>query len=81
MKININNFSKKGEKIYKNLIKKDFELKHKGEIITIELDNKDYFIGKTPVEALKKAKVKYPEKVFYTKRIGYDSVYEVRRVS
>ena len=77
-RINVNKISKEGEKLYKSLIKKKFESKNKGKIIVFELKNKEYFLGKTPIEALKKARVKYPNKIFYTKRIGYDSVYEVK---
>jgi hypothetical protein len=42
----------------------------KGEIAVIEPETGDYFLGKTLTEALKKAKAKYPDTVFYSIRIG-----------
>ncbi len=48
----------------------------KGTIAVIEPETGDYFLGKTLTEALKKAKGKYPGKVFYSIRIGYTFVHE-----
>ncbi|MFQ6113169.1 MAG: hypothetical protein ACE5NG_03660 [bacterium] len=42
----------------------------------IEPDSGDYFLGKSLTEALKKAKKKYPGKVFYSIRIGSYFVHE-----
>ncbi len=78
MKLNIEDISKKGEKIYKSYIKPKVEKKYKGKIIAIELENKKFFIGDTQIETLKKARSAYPDKIFYTKRIGFKSVYKVR---
>ncbi len=48
----------------------------KGLIAAIEPDTGVYFLGKTLTEALKKAKEKYPDKIFYSIRIGYTFVHE-----
>jgi len=48
----------------------------KGMIAVIEPETGDYFLGKTLTEALKKARGKYPGKVFYSIRIGYTFVHE-----
>jgi hypothetical protein len=48
----------------------------KGTIAVIEPQTGDYFLGKTLTDALKKAKEKYPDKVFYSIRIGYTFVHE-----
>jgi hypothetical protein len=37
----------------------------------IEVDSGDYFIGDTGVEASKKARKRYPDKVFFQGKIGY----------
>ena len=42
----------------------------------IEPETGEYFLGKTLTEAIKKAKEKYPGKVFYSIRIGYTFVHE-----
>lgn len=50
----------------------------KGTIAVIEPETGDYFLGKTLTESLKKAKAKYPGKVFYSIRIGYTFVHKHR---
>ena len=48
----------------------------KGKIAVIEPDTGDYFLANTLTEALKKAKKSYPNKIFYSIRIGYNFVHE-----
>lgn len=48
----------------------------KGQIAVIDPETGEYFLGKTLTNALKKAKKKYPGKVFYSVRIGYTFVHE-----
>ncbi len=72
--INLEELGSKGEEIYK-LIKPQLEPEHKGEIAAIEVESGDYFLGKTVMEAGRKAKEKYPDKVFYSVRIGYPVVH------
>lgn len=48
----------------------------KGTIAVIEPETGNYFLDKTLTEALKKAKAKYPGKLFYSIRIGYTFVHE-----
>ena len=48
----------------------------KGAIAVIEPETGDYFLGKSLTEALKKAKVEYPGRVFYSVRIGCTFVHE-----
>lgn len=50
--------------------------KEKGMIAVIEPDSGKYFLGKTLLEALKKAKEQYPNKIFYSVRIGYPFAHE-----
>ncbi len=42
----------------------------------IEPESGDWFLGKTTLEALKKAKGKYPDKIFYCIRIGFPFAHE-----
>ena len=39
--------------------------------MVIEVDSGEYFLGDTSVEADKKARAKYPGKVFFGGKIGY----------
>ena len=48
----------------------------KGTFAVIEPETGEYFLGKTLTEAIKKAKEKYPGKVFYSIRIGYTFTHE-----
>jgi ribosomal protein L16/L10AE len=48
----------------------------KGTIVVINPETGDYFLGKTLTEALKKAKKKFPGKIFYSIRRGYSFIYE-----
>ena len=48
----------------------------KGIIAVIDPKTGDYFLGKTLIDAIKKAKKKYPANVFYTIRVGYLSAHE-----
>ncbi|MCK4476580.1 MAG: hypothetical protein KAU16_07615 [Methanophagales archaeon] len=48
----------------------------KGMIAVIEPETGEWFLGKTLVEALKKAKNKYPDKIFYSIRIGSPFAHE-----
>lgn len=72
--VDITRLSEEGEEIYKRL-KKQLEPKYKGKIMAIEIDSGDYFIGDTVSDADKKAKQKYPDKIFHFVKIGYPIVY------
>lgn len=54
------------------------EAKRKGLVAAIEPDSGDYFLGKNTIEAVRKARRKYPDTVFYCIRIGYRAVHEHR---
>lgn len=70
----IHEISVKGRKIFDSL-SESLEAEHKGRAIVIEVDSGDYFIADTPIEADKKAREKYPEKIFYQGKIGYRTAY------
>jgi hypothetical protein len=74
--VNVREIREKGDAIYERL-KDDLEAEHWGEIIVIEPESEDYFIGKDTKEAHRKARGKYPDKVFRTLRIGPRAVYRV----
>jgi len=70
----IHEISVKGRKLFVPL-SEELEGEHKGKAIVIEVDSGDYFIADIPIEANRKAKEKYPDKVFYLGRIGYRTAY------
>jgi hypothetical protein len=75
--INKADMAAKGESIYARL-KEKLEQEHRDEFVAIEVDSGDYFLGRTLQEADKKAREKYPDRVFYVIRIGRRAVW-VRR--
>ena len=72
-----NEHVEKGKKIYEK-IKDKLEPVHRGEFVAIEVDTGDYFMGKDLIEADRKARVKYPDAVFFLARIGYRAVWHFR---
>ena len=73
MKANIQKISESGSRIYEK-IKKDYDPKEKGKFLAIEIESEDVFIGSSSMEVLERAKEKYPDKIFYVVKIGYDSI-------
>ena len=69
---------KKGEAIYVKLRPKMLP-HYKGEFIVIDPESGEYWIDKSLLSALKKAKEKYPKNTFYSAKIGAkeDSVTEI----
>lgn len=68
-------FAKKGKHIYRQKYAKKLEPTEKGKIIAIEIESGDSFLGNSTVDAILKAKVKYPNRIFYLMRVGYDAVH------
>ncbi len=61
---------KRGMKLYEKRLKLELEPEHKGEMLAVEVDSGDYFLGRTATEAYKKAKEKYPGREFAFLRVG-----------
>lgn len=61
--------ARKADVLYEKL-REQLEKEHLKEIIAIEPDSGDYFIGKDRREAEKKARAKHPDKLFFRRRIG-----------
>lgn len=68
--VNKREIVEKGKAIYARL-REQLEPEHNGEVILIEVESGDYFLGKNSVEARRKAREKYPDKVFYINRVGH----------
>ena len=52
-------------------IRASLEASHKGEIVAIDVETGDYFLGRTPLEACDKGHVKHPGSILACKRVGY----------
>lgn len=71
----VSQITKAGEQLYQTKLKGKLEPRYKGQYVVIEPESGDYFIGQDPHKANQEAQKKYPEKVFYLKKIGYDSAF------
>lgn len=67
----------RGQEVYEEL-KDQLEPDHHGEIIAIEVESGEYFLGDSVVEAAKKARAQHPEKLFFFAKVGYPAVH-IRR--
>lgn len=63
------NLAVKGQNIYEKIKKR--LLPHKGLFAAIDVESEEYFVGSTLLEALHKAKNKYPSRKFHFVKIGY----------
>lgn len=74
----LSQLSEKAWAIYEKKLKKKLESEFMGQVIAIEVESEDWFLGETVVEALLKARQKYPDKLFHVIRIGHRAVYKRR---
>lgn len=65
--------AQKGTQIYQK-IRKQIEKEYLGDFMAIEVESGKYFLGKTQMEAIEKAKKHFPAKVFYLMKIGFPAV-------
>ena len=61
--------SRRADVLYERL-REQLEKEHLDEIVAIEPDSGEYLVGKDRREVEKKARVKYPDKIFFRRRIG-----------
>ena len=76
--VSIQHIADEGTKIYRQ-IKSQYEDTEKGKFLAIEIDSKDVFLGDTGGEAMELAEAKYPDKVFFVIRIGFDTIERIAR--
>lgn len=68
-KIDKRAMAEKGQTLYQT-IKDTLEPQHNGEIVAIEVDSGDYYLGRSVIEADNQARKKHPDKLFYFTRVG-----------
>jgi len=71
--VDIQHIADEGTKIYRQ-IKSQYEDTKRGKFLAIEIDSKDVFLGDTGGEAMELAEIKYPDKVFFVVKIGFDTI-------
>lgn len=60
-------------------IRDDLEPHHFGEFVMIEVESGDYYLGKTPDEALEQAEEEYPDSVFCLIRVGHAAANKIKQ--
>lgn len=73
-----NRLVEQGEEIYQKQLKDKLEPDYRGQIVAIEVDSGDYFLGRNVIEATDKAKAKHPDKYFYVVKVGFRAVHKRR---
>ena len=71
-KADIQKIVTEGAKIYEK-IKDKYEPKKNGKFLAIDIDTEEIFFAEDSAEAVDKARTKYPNKVFYVVRIGFEA--------
>ncbi len=67
----------RGKKIYEERLKSLLEPDHKGEIVAVEVESGDHFLGKSEIEAYDKAVAKHPGKQFAFLRVAFRTTHYV----
>ncbi|HZT44050.1 MAG TPA: hypothetical protein VFA07_17930 [Chthonomonadaceae bacterium] len=63
--------SERGEAIYERLIRPHVEAGNRGKYVVIDIQTNDYEMDSDYHIALRRAKTKHPDGLFYVLRIGY----------
>ena len=67
--VDLRECARRADALYEKL-REQLEKEHPEEIIAIEPDSGDYFVEKDRRQAEKKARAKYPDRIFFRRRIG-----------
>lgn len=70
-------FAQRAEAIYNRKYRHEFETKYHGRIAAIEVNSGDAFIGATELDAIAKARKKYPDRLFFFLRVGYKAAQRI----
>lgn len=69
--------ARRGQEIYESRIRALVEAEHKGKFLVLDVNSGDYEIDAEDIAAMKRARAKHPEAVFYIARIGFSSAYHL----
>ena len=69
---------RRGKEVYET-IRPTLELRYPDQYVSIDPISKEYFIDDTLGKSLAKARARFPERVFYSVRIGRETAVEFQR--
>ncbi|QDU26364.1 hypothetical protein ETAA8_14420 [Anatilimnocola aggregata] len=64
-------FVQRAEELYDTRLRSILEPDHANEVVAIEPDSGDYFLGKTISEAIGAARRSYPDRLAHAMRVGH----------
>ena len=71
------NIAERGERIYQERYKTEYEAKHLGRFVAIDIESEEAFLADTPEGALNQARSTKPEGKFHLIRVGSPGVYKL----
>lgn len=74
-KVNAKRLAQIAERLYEEKLRNKLEPGHHGEIVVIDAESGDYFLGENLHEANERARKKYPNNIFYAIKVGFPAVY------
>jgi len=77
MLANPTEIAQRGEKIYDEKYRKEYEKKHHGRFVAIDVKSEAIYVADTPEAALEDGRKKSPSGVFYLMRVGFPGVFRV----
>lgn len=69
--------AEKGESLYKNKFRPQFEVEHPGKYLAIDIASEEGFVSDTAEGAVEAAQTKHPEGFFHLVKVGSPGVYRV----
>jgi hypothetical protein len=78
--INLNDpraIAQKGEEIYNSKYRKEYEAKHDGKFVAINIDDESATIGDTASATLFAAREQHPNGLFHLMRVGHAGAFQV----
>ena len=67
----------RAKRIYVERLQAPLESQHQGRFVAIEPESGDYFLGDTFDEAVRAARVRHPDRVSHTVRVGHRAAFHV----
>lgn len=75
--LNPNDAAELGEKIYRDRYKEQYERKHNGMFVAINVLTEQVFISDTPEDALDSAHAAAPDGIFHLIQIGHEGAFRI----
>jgi hypothetical protein len=70
----VSEIAARGERIYQEKLRTELEPAHNGQIAVINIETAEYELDADHATALKRAWTRWPTGVFFSKRVGFDTI-------